>query len=208
MLERDYFFEFAGMPKSGKTTIQDIVVHYLKRKGLKVQEYHGGGRYSPIDKNSIASLNLFLAGKAIEFILTCAEREKNQHKIFIMDRGIFDRCIFTSALLRMGKIDRKEASAIETYLTLPRLVKQIDGVFLFVTEPELSLNREYINKILHEKGRVMNTTFLEILRQSSIDCFHSQKTFSNVQLLDTEKFDGKPKHVAQLVIDNILSKIE
>ena len=30
------------MPKSGKTTVMDVISHYLRREGLPVAEFHGG----------------------------------------------------------------------------------------------------------------------------------------------------------------------
>ena len=130
-MTRDYFFEFAGMPKSGKTTVCDIVVHFLKRKGLRVSEYHGGGRYVRIDKSSLTSLNLYLAIKAVEFVVTNVEREKTQYRVFVMDRGLFDRRVFTRTLLDLKRIDSSEASTISNFLGMPKLTDYIDGVFLF-----------------------------------------------------------------------------
>ena len=208
MLTRDYFFEFAGMPKSGKTTIFDIVSHYLKRSGIKIEEYHGGGRYSPIDKSALASLNMFLGGRSVEFILVSTEREKIGHRIFLMDRGVYDRCIFTIALQRMGKISLQETETTLNYLTLPRIVQRIDGVFLFVTDPEISISREYKNKLVEQKGRVMNTEFLEILRAISLsETQEIQQSFSGVQIIDTKELDGKLIDCARLVSDSIMAKI-
>jgi thymidylate kinase len=208
MLTRDYIFEFAGMPKSGKTTIFDIVSHYLKRSGIKIEEYHGGGRYSPIDKSALASLNMFLAGRAVEFILVSAERERIGHRIFLMDRGVYDRCIFTIALQRMGKVDLQETDATLNYLTLPRIAQRIDGVFLFVTDPEISISREYKNKLVEVTGRVMNTDFLEILRSISLgEVQKMQQCFSNVQIIDTKELDGKLIECARVVADSIMAKI-
>lgn len=208
MLNRDYFFEFAGMPKSGKSTVVDVICHFLKRKGFKISEYHGGGKYSPIDKSSIESLNIYLANKAIEYIIISSEREKVEHRLFIMDRGIFDRCIFTKALLKMSKIDINEATTINNYLTIQRLTSKIDGVYLFVTNPTLSIEREYKNKLLQKAGRVMNTKFLTILQETSLEVYQEkQKAFPNILLIDTQKLDNKITECAQLVADNILERI-
>jgi thymidylate kinase len=209
MLKRDYFFEFAGMPKSGKTTVSEVVVHYLKRRGFRVREYHGGGRYAPIDKSAHSSLNLYLIGKAVEFVITSVERENTQSRIFLMDRGIFDGCIFTNVQLRMGKIDTSEAAALKGYLTIPRLVSRIDGVFLFVTEPQLSMSRETRNKLTQKSGRVMNTSFLENLRLSSLEEYESLRyIFPHVRMIDTKMLDGKIIECARLVLADIFEIIE
>jgi thymidylate kinase len=196
------------MPKSGKTTILDIVIHFLKRNGFKISEYHGGGRYAPIDKSAIESLNLYLASLAAEFILISSTRERSQFKIFLMDRGIFDRCIFTKALLEMNKIDSDEAQSIDSYLKLPRLANKLDGIFLFITDPRLSLERESKYKLITETGRVMNDNFLKILRAASLEIFKThQKYFSDIKLIDTEVLDGKIEICADLIAKDILAKV-
>ena len=208
MITQDFYFEFAGMPKSGKTTIFDIVIHFLKRKGFSVGEYHGGGRFSPIDKSSLSSLNTYLAIKSVEFLLVNSEREKVQSKIFMMDRGIFDRCIFTHALNRMGKIDDKETQAIMNFLTIPKHTDLIDTIFLFVTNPELSIQREFKNKLIEKNGRVMNKSFLELLRSVTLDEYQkSTRVSSNFYLVDTEKYDGRIIECAQMITDKIMNKI-
>jgi hypothetical protein len=203
-MTRDYFFEFAGMPKSGKTTICDIVVHFLKRSGFRVTEYHGGGRYAPIDKSSLPALNLYLAVKAVEFLVTNVEREKVQHRIFMMDRGLFDRRVFTRTLLNLKKIDAAEATVVSGFLGLPRLIDQIDGVFLFLTRPELSLAREYKNKLVEGPGRVMNECFLAALRTATeVETAEWQKSAKHVRVIDTSAEDGNVLGCSRIVADDI-----
>ena len=57
-LKRDYFFEFAGMPKAGKSTIVDIVAEYLKGEGIFIHIFYGGSEYSALFNAPIADLNL------------------------------------------------------------------------------------------------------------------------------------------------------
>lgn len=205
MLNRDYFFEFAGMPKSGKTTTLEIISHYLKRKHYAIEEYHGGGRYSPIDKSAITSLNLWLACKAVSFTLERSEREKTSHKIFLMDRGLIDRCIFTEALVQRQEVDPGSAQIISNFLTLPELMCKIDAVFIFRTSPELSIQREYTKKLLHVEGRVMNTAFLSILRSAATTVYNrTSKVVLNSMLIDTEVLDQQVEKTAQLILDSIL----
>lgn len=209
MLQRDYFFEFAGMPKSGKTTIADTVIHFLKREGYKIKDYHGGGRYSPIDKSSLVDLNLYLACKAINFIVTSANSEKVENKIYILDRGIFDRCVFTKALLKMGKIDLEQYTRITNFLGIPFIANKIDAVFLTITTPELSIEREYKNKIVQKQGRVMNTDFLKLLRESSLEEFETRKSiFKNMRLINTEELNNMVVDSSKQIADFIISITE
>jgi thymidylate kinase len=209
MLQRDYFFEFAGMPQSGKTTIIDIVVHFLKRKGVPFGEYRGGARYSPLYQSSIVDLNLLLASKAAEFVVSSAGREKECNKIFLLDRGLIDRCFFTEVLFLQNKIDSTHAKTISNFLMLPQLLKYIDGVFIFVTSPEIALKREYTNKLIEAEGEVMNTNFLSTVRQVIDNGYDRiRNLMPDVHLIDTDRQDGQIRETAQFVVNSILSVVE
>jgi thymidylate kinase len=208
-IPRDFFFEFAGMPKSGKTTIAEIVIHSLKRSGYLVTEYHGGGRYIPIDKSARGSLNIAVACKTVEFILLSAEREKEYGRLFILDRGLFDCCIFTAMLRDSGKISTREAAAILDFVTVDRLTSRMDATFLFVTSPELSLERENHNKLSVQPGRVMNTEFLSSLRTTALnEAKVRASTFNNLLIIDTELRDGEVLQCARSVTSVIEGIIE
>ena len=198
-------------PQSGKSTVEDIVAHYLKRMGYAIGEYRGGSRYSPLYDAPIDVLNISLACKAVEFVVNSIGREKEVHKIFLLDRGIIDRCMFTEALYRQGKIDERTASATKQFLTLDQLTNKIDGVFVFITSAESALMRENENKLIQSEGGVMNKDFLEIMRsavQAEAERWVRSIPDRNVIIFDTEdkKYKGKEKVVARDVVDNI-SKI-
>ena len=207
MLDRDYFFEFAGMPQAGKTTVGDIVAHYLKRQGFIIEEYRGGSRCSPLRFSSIADLNLWLATKAAEFVISASGREQATHKIFLLDRGLIDRCLFTDALLRQNKIDPETAYATKAFLTSPRLLQNIDGIFIFVTTPKLAIMRENENKLVEIEGGVMNKAFLKEMRSAVEDNVEWIRTLipdKHIQLIDTSKNDGRVTETARDLVDTIL----
>lgn len=210
-LQRDYFFEFAGMPQSGKSTVEDIVAHYLKRREFLIEEFRGGSRFSPLRFSSIADLNIWVACKTSEFVISALGREKAAHKIFLLDRGLIDRCMFTDTLLRQGKIDGDTAAATKAFLTAPRLLQNIDGVFVFVTTPKLAIIRENKNKLVETEGGVMNKAFLTSMRSTIEDDVEWAKTLmpgKHVQLIDTSKHDGTVTDTAQDIVDTILNLVD
>lgn len=208
-IRKDYVLEFAGMPKSGKTTVLDIVAHYFKREGLRLGEYHGGGRYVPIDKTAIASLNMLLAAKAAEYVLTTSERERDGTRVFLMDRGVFDRYIFTRMLEEEGRIDAAESRAISSFLLAPRLTRPIDAVFAFTTSPAISLRREYANKLVEREGRVMNADRLGNLRRLTREAVTElREHFALITEIDTELTDGDPVATARAIVEALLPLFE
>lgn len=209
-LERDYFFEFAGMPRSGKSTVEDTVAHFLKRQGFAIGEYRGGSRYSSLYNSSIADLNYSLVCRAADFVISSAGREKEGHKIFLLDRGIIDRCLFTEALFIRNQIDSDSAHNIENFLTSPRLINKIDGVFIFVTTPELAMERENENKLVETEGGVMNRAFLRDMRlavENGTQRIRSRLPDLNIHFFDTEHFNGQVKETARDIVDIILEVV-
>ncbi len=166
-LERDYIFELAGMPRSGKTPVQGILAQYLKRMEYPLVEFNGGSRSSslPIYRMPIGTLNENLAQGIEYFIRSIVSQQKSDHNIYLLDKGLIDRCIFTDALVQDDKVSEEQARQVYASLTDSRLLERLDGVFIFTVSPEIALQREYADKLVkredvRSQGDVMNERFL------------------------------------------------
>ena len=192
------------MPKSGKTTTMDIVSHYLKRCGMAVKEFHGGGRYAPMDKSHLGALNLYLGCQAIEQVLEL-RTTSNGIPVAILDRALTDRLIFSRALCDLGRLSAQHLSAWQELLNVPELRHSIDMTFVFTCTPQLSLQRENKDKLSTASGRIMNTDLLEALRTGALSITSGESPPCSKQLfhVDTEKFDGSPQATARLVVEHL-----
>ncbi len=173
-LQRNYIFEFAGMPQSGKTVVREILAHYLKRMEYPLVEFNGGSRYSgfPIYRMPIGQLNERLAQNIESFMRTTLEKQNSEHNIYLLDRGVIDRCIFTDALLRDNQVSQEQAEKVYQFLAAPEFLEKLDGVFIFVTSPETALDREYEGKLVEREkvrsqGDVMNEQFLSKMHSAA-----------------------------------------
>src|SRR5579863_6938961 len=192
-LDRNYIFEFAGMPQGGKTSVKDTLAHYLKRMEYPVVEFNGGSRYSrlPIHRMPIGELNQKLAQHIEKYVRDIAERPGTDASIYLLDRGLIDRCIFTKALARENKVSPEQADKLYEDLTSPVLLDKLDGVFIFTTSPETALEREYAGKLVERKnvrsqGDVMNEHFLLEMRMAADEWFALVNTqvISHVRYVD------------------------
>jgi thymidylate kinase len=209
-LSRNVIIEFAGMPKSGKTTVMDVVVHYLKRSGVPIAEYHGGGRYAPLGKKDLARLNLYLACEAIRYCLT-THVEGSPARVHMLDRSLVDRMIFTNALESMERVSAGHSATIRNLFDIPELNNEEDLCFVFTTTPEISLSRESRNKLTNNKGRVMNTGFLEGLRKSALDFSRDNPRTSYVKEVapvDTAIYDGEVTKTALIVLERVIPLLQ
>lgn len=138
-IDAKLIYEFSGLPKSGKTTIIDIVSHYFRRKGFRVLVHRDTGTYAPIRKNELGALNIYLASQAVTFLLETYYSAHSDHQLIFIDRGLFDRCVFSETLRELGYIDERECAVVNNFLLTPRLTGTLARVFLFTISPELSL---------------------------------------------------------------------
>ena len=214
-LERNYIFEFAGMPQSGKTSVRETLAHYLKRMEYPLVEFNGGSRHSrfPINRMPIGELNEKLAYNIESFVRSIGEKQDLDHNIYLLDRGLIDRCIFTDALVQDNKVSPKQAEKLYAILTMPELLEKLDGVFIFVTSPETALDREYASKLVKRKdvrsqGDVMNEHFLRQMRLAAEEWFNKINRRSighvrQVELMDTTSRNTDMQKVARDVFDKI-----
>jgi thymidylate kinase len=201
-LSRDVIIEFAGMPKSGKTTVLDITAHYLRRQKLPVAEFHGGGRYAPVGKSDLPELNVYLACEAIRYVLA-ADQLYREPRIHLMDRGIIDRMIFTLALNSIGRLSDEQRDCTLGVLGLPEVVSKVDKTLVFVTDPQLSLSREVHNKLSASDGRVMNTPLLTALQTAAETWQQSAARIPPTITVDTAVLDGDIQRTAFTVLTGI-----
>lgn len=201
------------MPQSGKSIVVENVAFYFRNKGIPIGEYRGGSRYNALHDAPIEDLNLELANNALKFI-NSKKQDQKDHKIYLLDRGLIDRCIFTNTLFQQHIIDEDEAKSITKFLTMPRLLKTLDGVFIFITSPELALDREDKSKVeisgigLKVSRGVMNYSFLSDMQLISKAMYKNIRNnmgalLPNVQIYDTALEDGKNEEIIRRVIHNI-----
>lgn len=151
--------EFAGMPKSGKSTniesITSYFQHYLNYKIRKIEE---GARISPLDKKNPFTYNSWSFHTTINELLRALLIEID-YDLILIDRGVYDHICFTEALKRDKRITEREAKTSIEYFK--NFLKYENAIILFLVEPEEALRREL--KHNRVKGRVMNEEFLSIL---------------------------------------------
>ena len=184
---RPIFVEFAGTPKSGKSTCIDTINHFFRRVGYKVlAPTEGASKRTPYYlKENLVAFNAWSATYALTHILE-GRYGADEYNLVIMDRGLFDALAWFELLQGKGDVTEEECSVIQKFLMIKHWRQFEDMVFLFKTDPDTSLERENREKLIGEPGLTMNLQFLADLNgayQTIIDKYSSQ--FSNLQIVDT-----------------------
>src|SRR5262249_19123403 len=150
-------------PNSGKTTVLDVVAHFLRRRGVPIVEFNGGARYAPPWESQLCEIHHFLSSGDVRHFLSLKHKRNSPTTVHLLDRGLVDRVIFTRALHQLGRVSRAHRDGIESMIGIPELNGAIDLCLVFTTSSALSLARESKNKLTADHGRIVNTTLLDQL---------------------------------------------
>ena len=207
---RPLFVEFAGTPKSGKSTCIDTISHFFRRTGYKVlAPTEGASKRTPYYlKDNLVSFNAWSATYALTHILE-GRFGTDKYHLVIMDRGLFDALAWFELLNQDQKITPSDCSAIQEFLLIGHWRELVDMIFLFRTDPETSLQRENSYKLIDELGTAMNPNILKKLNGAYDEI---QKNFAdkfkNVYTIDTGKgSSSNPKDTAFEVAQAILDRL-
>ncbi len=153
--------EFAGSPKSGKSTTIDVISHFFKRMDFKVRTpTEGASKRTPYHlKRNLVAFNCFTLNYAISELLD-AYYNVEQPDLIILDRGPVDSLAWLQHLHEDGKLSKKELDTLRNFALLPLWRDLMSGIYLFTCTPEVSLKRENEAKLTRREGRAMNPEML------------------------------------------------
>ena len=208
---RPIFVEFAGTPKSGKSTCIDTINHFFRRVGYKVlAPTEGASKRTPYYlKEDLVAFNAWSATYALTHILE-GRYGADEYHLVIMDRGLFDALAWFELLRSRGQVMESECSTIQDFLLVEHWRRFVDTVFLFKTDPATSLKRENMDKLIREPGQAMNPGFLEDLNQA-YDAIRSKYSsyFRQLHVVDTGTSQNTtPKSTAFEVAEKIIELTE
>lgn len=161
---RPIVVEFAGSPKSGKSTTIDVVTHFFKRMGFKIwAPSEGASKRTPYHlRRDLVAFNTWTLNYTISELLA-AYHNVDRPDLIVLDRGPFDSLAWMSLLRDRGELDNDEYETITHFALHPRWSRLIDRIYLFRCTPKCSLDREGASKLTLRGGTAMNSDMLGAL---------------------------------------------
>lgn len=214
---RPKFVEFAGTPKSGKSTCIDIVSHFFRRIKLDSTEEkydlakfsvlaptEGASRRTPqFLKDDWVAFNTWSASYALTHILE-GRHHSDRYHLAILDRGLFDALAWFQLLETRGEISESDKETVQRFLLIDHWRSQVDAVFLFTADEKTSLRRENGGKLIDLPGRAMNPDSLKQLNEAYSEIRKQfARQFKKVISIDTSD-STMPRLTAIKVADKIL----
>lgn len=121
--------EFAGSPKSGKSTTIDIITHFFKRMKFKVwAPTEGASKRTPYHlRRDLVAFNAWTLNYAISELLVAYYNVDRPHLV-ILDRGSFDSLAWMGLLKNMNKLEEDEYNVIKDFALHPKWSDRRAGV--------------------------------------------------------------------------------
>jgi len=205
-------FEFAGVPKAGKTSTLGALQAFLKRCGFRVEVVVERASVCPIRDKKHANFNVWTACTTLAQILEKTQnppRPEDPH-ILILDRGLFDSICWLSMMEHLERIRPDERKIIERFLKIDDWRDRISAVFVMTVNPADAMMREQgLLPVEAGKGSIMNTEVLKQMLKTTEETAEKLKGDFRIFTIDTSgsSKDG-PQRTAEKVADLALNVIE
>ena len=157
---RPFMIELFGVPKSGKSTVKEMLKHFFKRNGWLISAPVEGAEFVELPRDE-PQYNFQTA----EYAMTRARElsYNNRFHMAIFDRAIYDGVVRMEYYRDKGVITPEEQTAIEGYLLNRWNRALFDLHVCLVVDPEIAIQRELTRAITKKDGDTMNPKSLKAL---------------------------------------------
>jgi predicted NUDIX family phosphoesterase len=205
-------FEFAGVPKAGKTSTLNALQAFLKRCGFRAEIVIDSTALCPIRDQTHSNFNVWTACTTLAQILGKTHNPPgfDGPDILILDRGLFDALCWLRLRERLQRIRPKERQVIESFLRLAEWRRRILAVFVMLASPEDAMQREKgLLPVEREEGSIMNEKVLAQVLNTTRETSKSLKKEFRIFEIDTSaERKGGAKQIAEAVANLALNVIE
>ena len=150
--------EFAGLPKSGKTTLIDSLALFLRRNNISVKVITERASVCPIKQKTNMNFNVWTGCSSLLQMLE--QLENNNLNVIILDRGIYDSIIWLHVLKELDRVDNADLTIISKFFLIDAWFQKIDMVIHMKTTVEKAIEREYQNLLTDIPGTIMTSDIL------------------------------------------------
>jgi len=205
-------FEFAGVPKAGKTSTSNALQTFLRRCGFRVEIVNERASPSPFRDQTRSNFNVWAGCTTLAQIL-----EKTQNPpgfddpdILILDQGLFDALCWLRLMERLERIRPEERQGIESFLRMADWRRRISAVFVMTASPEDAMQREKgLLPVERQEGPIMNKKVLARMLNTTRKTSQSLKQEFRIFEIDTSaERKGGAKQIAEAVANLALNVIE
>ena len=160
---RPFVIEFAGTPKSGKSTSVEAIRHFFSRQDFQVHVLAERAAECPISMKGHLFFNTWCLVSMLAELLANTE---TQSDIIIVDRGLLDSLVWLHLQEARGELTPEEYDTIEAFTLLQRWRSLFDAVVVMRVSAKEAIKRENAQRLSHKGGSIMNPEILRALATS------------------------------------------
>jgi hypothetical protein len=214
-------FEFAGLPKAGKTSTSVALQIFLKRCGFRVEIINERASPFPFRDQAHSNFNVWSACRVAPLYAACSTLaqilDKTQNSpglhgpdILILDQGLFDALCWLRLMEHLDRIRPEERQVIESFLRMADWRRRISAVFVMTASPEDALQREKgLLPVERQEGAIMNKRVLSRMLNTTRKTTQSLKKEFRIFEIDTStERRGGTRQIAEAVANLALNVIE
>jgi predicted NUDIX family phosphoesterase len=203
---RPIVIEFAGSPKSGKSSCISSLDIFLRRNSFKTRVLTERASVCPIENKFDPLFNIWNGCAALNQLSELISNRPRDYDVIIMDRGFFDTLSWFEWQQEQGYLRNEDAESFISFFTAPRFRMMVDVVINFDSSPETSLQREYKNLLTRREGSVMRKSVLAGYRAAAA---RAEKKFSDLfrSVIHFGTDDKDQNQVSYEVTDLTLKKL-
>jgi hypothetical protein len=159
---RPFTIELFGTPKSGKTTMKEMLKHFFKRNGWLPITPIEGAEAVTWPKRLEPDYNFQTGEYAMTLARELAYGPGHQtFHVAIFDRALYDVVVRMEYYLANGVITPDQRAAIEGYFRMPQNQALFDCHICLVASPEVAMQREVARVLTKKDGETMNRRVLQ-----------------------------------------------
>ena len=198
--EESVFIELIGTPRSGKTTLKNVLEKLFKDSGVPYVARKSFSTYCPI-KPENDMYNLWITAETLKKV--AIDMSKKASKIIIYDGSMLDRIAWLKYDIARGAISRLDYERLISNYDISLYKKYKPISLVFKASPEIAINRKKNGKdsiskfIIEDYNNMLEDSINEIKERSR-----------SFKIIDTDQYGNDLKGMAVDNIPNILIEVE
>lgn len=209
---RPLLIEFCGTPNSGKTTTINSLNTFFKRNEFQTVVIQEMASICPIKNKTHYFFNSWTLFMSLAEIIKQMQIGENKLDLILVDRSLFDALCWFEWLSTNSPsnpyIDEKQYEAFQKILIGTEMwTVYFDIIYIFKSNPDVALDREFAELLTEKRGNIMNETVLgtfNIALENTKEKY--LKHFRKIQEYDTSYYE--PNTVSYDVTLDILQSLK
>ena len=187
---RPIVIEFAGSPKSGKSSCIGSLDIFLRRNGFRTKILTERASVCPISGKFDPMFNVWTACASLNQLTQVLDADARRLDVVLLDRGFFDALCWFNWQHKEGFLRDQDYVNFTNFFTTPRFRMMVDLVFLFEVSPERSIEREYRHLLTRKEGSIMRKSVLNGYMTAANEVMKSHRgNFRTVEKFNTDERD-------------------